>query len=64
VVCKNCGKVIKENDHCYQVRWGYCATNNWGEEEFIPEEDVAYFCTECVWNDETIEMEKEYGMFD
>ncbi|GAI78522.1 unnamed protein product [marine sediment metagenome] len=49
----NCGKNLEEEEVVYQVRRGrfeemakeHRLTQ---EEEFIPDEDVGYYCSECL----------------
>lgn len=45
MVCNKCGKEIgTEGEMAYEVRIGYADEN----ETFIPEEDVGYYCSDCL----------------
>ncbi len=41
--CGFCGKEIKPDDVCYQIRTGHLDENS----EFVADEDYAYHCQEC-----------------
>ena len=43
MICGFCGEKIELNEPCYQIRTGYMDDND----EFGPEEDVAYHCSGC-----------------
>lgn len=46
--CSKCGKVIKDEDKCYQVRYGHWAEYSAQDAgEFLPKEDVAYYHEDC-----------------
>ena len=46
MVCKSCGKEIgKPYLPAYQVRVGYVEDDG---VTFIPDEDIGYFCSECL----------------
>lgn len=44
--CEKCGEPIKTDERCYQVRWGHMVRDG-DSEDFVAEEDVAYFCEDC-----------------
>lgn len=53
----NCGKDLENEEHVYQVRAGHLDSTVGDapgvispplEEEFIPESDVGYYCSECL----------------
>ena len=44
--CSKCHEVIKNGDKCYQVRYGSCVEHD-AQDEFIAEEDVAYYHEKC-----------------
>lgn len=41
--CEMCGEPIPPDTPCYQIRTGYLDD----EDEFFPEEDIAYHCEGC-----------------
>lgn len=55
LVCSGCGKRLKKDEPIYQVRVGHLdeVYEEVGEvfeekEDFIPDEDVAYYCYDCL----------------
>jgi len=49
----NCGKNLKDEKVVYEVRVGHIeevakAYRVTKEEQFIPDEDVGYYCSECL----------------
>ena len=43
IVCEICNKPIEDDLGAYQIRQGFMEKS-----DFIPEQDISYFHTECV----------------
>ena len=51
--CTNCGKELKDYETVYQIRAGFLEK----DEDFTPEEDIAYLCEKCT--PELLSLEEE-----
>lgn len=48
IYCSKCKEVIKDEEKCYQVRYGYWKENDAQDPgEFLAEEDVDYYHEDC-----------------
>ena len=53
--CSVCGQPIKDDEHCYQLRYGYVEGD-----DFFTEEDIAYCHEDCLpW---TVEDQKSVSV--